>query len=212
MKFINDGYTLHGRIAGYRFSYRPALYDEMVAVTRMLANYPYDESRVMADVVARHRVFEAHVLPMPDDELESIFHVCMGWIPPEEGGDWAKDWEARDAKNLMEGVYLELTAPRYANRSCKHCKLWYYNEETGLPILRGGRLQPRDGVTLCQTPAGCPKGTPENPKSLSPKNRLAWNHFRGCAATNTFPDDPIVQRNARLIRKTMAQAEKKRGR
>lgn len=210
---ILDGYTQHGRIEGYGFSYRPALYDEQLEVMRMLAAYPDDETLVMANAVSRHVIFKATVwLGSSGASLEYLFHVCMGWLSPDEGGDWAKDREARDAKNLMQGVYLELTNPRYANRSCEHCKLWYYNEETGLPILRGGEKQPRDGVTLCQTPAGCPKGTPENPKSLSPKNRLAWNHFRGCAATGTFPDDPIVQRNARLIRKAMAQAEKKRGR
>ncbi len=47
---------------------------------------------------------------------------------------------------------------------------------------------------------GCPKGTPENPKSLSPKNEQAYQHYRECRAVGVWGDDPIVRQNAAVIR------------
>ncbi len=46
---------------------------------------------------------------------------------------------------------------------------------------------------------GCPKGTPEEPRSLSRKNQAAYWHYLQCSATGCFPDDPIVRQNAALI-------------
>ena len=53
----------------------------------------------------------------------------------------------------------------------------------------------------CQDPKrGCPKGTPENPRNLLLCNELAYEHYRECRAVGEFPDDPIVRRNAAIIR------------
>jgi len=49
--------------------------------------------------------------------------------------------------------------------------------------------------------SGCPKGTPENSIELSQKNLQAWHHYQECRAVGNFPDDPIVRRNAALIKR-----------
>ena len=46
---------------------------------------------------------------------------------------------------------------------------------------------------------GCPKGTPEEPLSLSSKNAAALWHFRQCSAVGSWPDDEIVRQNAGII-------------
>lgn len=65
----------------------------------------------------------------------------------------------------------------------------------GQPILRG-----KQGTPPCRTRRGCPKGTPESPKSLSPRNVAAYLHYLECAAAMQFPDDAIVRRNAMICR------------
>lgn len=204
---ILDGYTQHGGIGELTFSYRPALHDERTEVVRMLKS-GLPELHVVDITVNRHVTYHSGL--MLANYKEDVFHVCMGWIPPEFGSDWSKDWEKRDATNLRDGVVLELVHPMYAQRPCELCKKMWFSEETGKIVMRGAVELRREGPTICQTAEGCPKGTPENQKTLSPKNRLAWNHFRGCAATGTFPDDPIVRRNARIIREAMQIAERKR--
>lgn len=52
----------------------------------------------------------------------------------------------------------------------------------------------------CRTNQGCPKGTPENSKELSSKNRQAYEHYLQCKAVGKFPEDAIVYRNAGIIR------------
>ena len=55
-------------------------------------------------------------------------------------------------------------------------------------------------VVPCQTKLGCPKGTPDAGKTLTPENRQAWQHYKECRAVGNFPDDSIVRENAALIR------------
>ena len=106
----------------------------------------------------------------------------------------------------MEGVRLVLTAPRVAFRNCEHCQMYVYDENTGRPFQNppsSGRLilRPRGSDPPCRIPGvGCAKGTPENQKGLSEANRSAWRYDRECRATGIFPDDPIVRRNAAIIR------------
>ncbi len=47
---------------------------------------------------------------------------------------------------------------------------------------------------------GCAKGTPENQKSLSPKNQRAYQHYLECKAVGQFPDNPLVRKHAGIIR------------
>lgn len=57
-------------------------------------------------------------------------------------------------------------------------------------------------------PIGCPKGTPENQKGLSDQNLQALRHYQECKAVGSFPDDPIVRRNARIISQMERQHER----
>lgn len=98
---------------------------------------------------------------------------------------------------------LVLLHPQVAYRDCDHCQKYIYDESTGDVVLN--RLdEPRERDAgcppLCRTKKGCPKGTPENPQSLTPENEMAYQHYRECRAVGEFPDDPVVRRNAAFIR------------
>ena len=107
-----------------------------------------------------------------------------------------------------------LTAPQVAFRDCLQCQQYVYDEATGRPFEHpphSKRLVPRpDGAPPpCRIAGlGCPKGTPENPLSLSDLNREAYRHYRECRATGSFPDDPIVRRNAAIIRREEDRANR----
>ena len=104
------------------------------------------------------------------------------------------------------GVRLILAAPQVAFRDCTLCLKYVYDEASGRPVEHpphSGRLVPRPPAAPppCRLPGlGCPKGTPQNPIALSEINRQALRHYHECRATGSFPDDPIVRRNAALIR------------
>ncbi len=105
----------------------------------------------------------------------------------------------------MEGVELILFHPFVAFRDCEHCQQYLYwedGEEIGQPVKRGDNLVKRNIGSLppCRTPKGCPKGSPEEPKTLTEKNQAAYQHYRECRATGQFPDDAIVRQNATTIR------------
>lgn len=93
--------------------------------------------------------------------------------------------------------------PAVAFRDCQHCLEHIYDEATGEP-LTGPNKQPRKRINgvpppMCQTPVGCPKGTPEQPKTMTPENEQAFWHYKQCKATGRFPDDPLVAENAAII-------------
>lgn len=201
---INDGYTNHGSFDGKRFSYRPALHRERVEFMR-----GHKTQENVVEFINQHVVWKEGLFLGKDQE--ALFLICFGTVPPEHGGDWEPNWESRDSANLWEGVILEVGNPQVARRKCEDCKKWWYNEDTGRVVESGGRklLRPLDVVTLCQTHEGCPKGTPENQKGLSPKNKQAYRHFQECDATRNFPDDPIVRHNARIIRRALKEAARR---
>lgn len=102
---------------------------------------------------------------------------------------------------------LLLFHPVIAFRDCQHCLQHVYWElpddaEYGKPLVRGGNPVKRNKATPppCRTKSGCKKGTPEKPKSLTPKNLEAYEHYRQCRAVGQFPDDAIVKQNAAAIR------------
>lgn len=106
---------------------------------------------------------------------------------------------------------LELLHPAVAFRDCQLCQKYKYNEETGILATWGPDNEPLPrgpkGKPPCRTASGCPKGTPENPLSLSPKNQQAVWHNLQCEAVGCFPDDGLVRRNAALILDARRQAE-----
>lgn len=98
---------------------------------------------------------------------------------------------------------LIMQHPEVAFRDCAHCKAWIYDEDTGLQFKAKGTdlpvPRPKGVKTKCETKDGCPKGTPENSRSLTPKNWQAYEHYKRCKAVGRFPRDGIVERNAGII-------------
>jgi hypothetical protein len=90
-----------------------------------------------------------------------------------------------------------------ANRNCQVCLKYLFDEDTGrIEIGRDGQPEERFFACPppCQTDRGCPKGTPENPKTLSDANEMCYQHYRECRAIGCFPDEAVVRRNAALVR------------
>ena len=132
-------------------------------------------------------------------QLQAIFSAVFAL-------DRSPEAEAADTRNLTSGVRLLLNWPQVASRDCRHCQQFAYDEATGQPCrnrAREGELVPRPAGNLppCRIEGvGCPKGTPDQQNSLNERNRQAYRHYLECRATGNFPDDPIVRRNAVLIR------------
>lgn len=105
---------------------------------------------------------------------------------------------------------LLLEHPKLAARDCSHCLKYDYNQETGdletdpatgEPIERDPEFPaPCRMHAAGKRATGCPKGTPEEPKALTPQNKQAYEFYKECEATNSFPLDPIVRRWAAIIR------------
>lgn len=60
------------------------------------------------------------------------------------------------------------------------------------------------GKPPCRSCPKVPKDAPKVPESaveLSVRNLRAVSHYWECRAVNSFPDDPIVRRNAAIIRR-----------
>ncbi|MCR9231575.1 MAG: hypothetical protein NXI29_11235 [bacterium] len=114
-----------------------------------------------------------------------------------------------------------LLYPQFAVRDCIHCLKYAYNDTPGTEGF--GKVETHNGradgrpnlrhqkhLPLCKTPSGCPKGTPEKQNTLTHRNIQAYLHYLECKAVGSFPDDPIVRRNARLIQRTVDQASEKK--
>ena len=94
---------------------------------------------------------------------------------------------------------------------CETCQKYHFNEQWERTKFRGEWLERRpDQPPRCRTDKGCARGTPERPNTLSAKNAAAYEHYLESRATGQFPDDPIVRRNARLIRMIEDLAEQRR--
>lgn len=97
---------------------------------------------------------------------------------------------------------LQIVHPGIAGRDCGHCQKWLYDEQKGKVVERGGVQveRPAAAPPPCRLHVGCPKGTPEKPKSLSRRNQKAYWHYQQCRAVGRFPRDAIVEQNAAIIR------------
>ena len=107
---------------------------------------------------------------------------------------------------------LLILHPEVAFRSCTDCQMHVYDEKTGeRKTDRSGNPVPRPKGTVapCRVSASaCAKGTPEQSKGISDRNWKAWQHYQECRAVGMFPDDPIVRRNAAIIRAATDAAER----
>lgn len=107
---------------------------------------------------------------------------------------------------------LLLAHPEVAYRPCEACLKYAYDHTTG-KLRRNPdgtpQLRPPGTKAPCETTVKaprdvrqriCPKIAPDAGIELSGRNREALEHYLECRAVGQFPQDPIVARNARLIR------------
>lgn len=217
---ICDGYTFEGRITDGQFTvrirYRPMLTQERRQFVSAFRGWP------IGDLLAPGCVWlSRHLLAIsPDMTLSEMYFqdrlmfasvrsVLVGVAGPD-GVDWTPRWEYDDVQNLRSGVHLDVLNPRLARRSCADCQKWWYDEDTGERLkISGIEIErPIEAGLPCQTEDGCAIGTPDRQKRLSPRNRAAYDHFRECEAVHSFPDDPIVRRNALVIRNAISSARR----
>lgn len=100
-------------------------------------------------------------------------------------------------------MLLILEHPEVAWRDCDHCQQFFYTPDGKVATWANGTQFRKRGpkeLPPCRTASGCPKGTPEAPKSLNLVNLQAYIHYQECRAVGQFPDDAIVRQNARIIR------------
>lgn len=104
-------------------------------------------------------------------------------------------------------MWLLFAHPEVAGRSCHDCHTWLYDgdgkitQRAGKPVRR-----PLGVITPCVNCPKIPDGVVKdwhNAESLTEKNSAAFVHYIECRAVGRFPDDPIVARNAAVIRKVM---------
>jgi len=216
---LRDGYTLNGSISlggkELRLLYRPMLNHDIRSAAK--------EAKWLSGTAGKEVIRSAALgqIMACDSELESVIHE--GGTPELIPALWrlvtgqdtppfqSPRWELESALNLYQGTALRILHPEVATRDCGACKIWWYDQTTGRICKRNGKNQrrPEDQELPCELPGGCPKGTPQNQKSLSEYNRLALEHFVRCDAVGLFPSDPLVQRNAAIIRKAMRDAQGK---
>lgn len=117
-------------------------------------------------------------------------------------------------------MWLKLLHPNVAERSCEHCQIYMYHHESGRLVLNSDgtpRQRPRNSKPPCVATEGrpdevrarvCPKISPTAGVELNVRNVEAVNHYLECRAVGVFPDDPIVRRNAAIIRNVMDEHDR----
>lgn len=104
--------------------------------------------------------------------------------------------------------------PEIARRSCDDCIRFMYDDtpqRMGEIRLRGGEPIPRlkSQKPSCGWCPKIPRGVeprPSNAVELSEKNHQAYLFHVECRAVRSWPDDPIVRRNAAIIERVEAMA------
>jgi hypothetical protein len=98
-----------------------------------------------------------------------------------------------------------------ASRSCGDCQTFLYMDSPERfapePHTRGGKpmRRPAGSRTPCsycpKQPGDVPdrKRSPETAVELTPRNWLAYRHYRECKAVGEFPADDLVRRDAAII-------------
>jgi hypothetical protein len=104
-------------------------------------------------------------------------------------------------------VSLYYRHPAHFSLSCETCQKFVQKDgvlvrhpaRTGPPLERQPG-QPTPCATCPKIPEDAPERTRRFARELSPRNLAAFKHYRECAAVGRFPDDPIVRRNAAIIK------------
>lgn len=114
---------------------------------------------------------------------------------------------------------LLLDHPEVATRPCECCLLFMYEHKTGkLERDKEGKpvRRPPHSKAPCQRGEKesrevrariCPKISPNAGVELNEQNKQALEHYYECRATNQFESDPIVRRNAAIIREFLDAEE-----
>lgn len=220
---ICDGYSRFISFDGRQAVIRPVTPLEEKTISQTLLHFSADEeiaTQIIQETIWKKIEVDCGFETWMDKEIEFLFRVIMGWNEPEVGAE-KPGWLRKESQNLFDGVYVAVKYPKVATRSCADCKKWWYNEDTGKPEFRRKYdpekqefqkiylKRPEDSVTLCETRQGCPKGNPDSPIELSPRNKMAWDHYRQCKATNIFPNDAMVAHNAAIISRAIEAANRK---
>lgn len=197
---ISDGYNKFAQIGEERIEYRPALRHERIDLFRRCSFLSEHESFAILNEELSHRILSSFEAKIDSPLWWAALRCVLGQEP--------KTTENDDARNLSEGVRLHAQFPFLTTLGCETCKTWWVDPLTGEVTERGGKpmLRPPEAVLLCETRSGCPKGTPDAPKTLSPQNQQALRHYLECKATHSFPEDAIVKHNAVIIEKGLYRA------
>ena len=110
-------------------------------------------------------------------------------------------------------MWLLLSHPETAARTCDECKLWIFDIETGRLVRDRGTDEPIARPTNCRMPClSCPKCSGE-PRIRTPDtgrqadftrcNRLTWRLYWEEQASHG-PTDDIMRKNFGIIHETLA--------
>jgi hypothetical protein len=204
-EIIGDGYDWIGDVDGRKFVYRPMLSRERrvsIEIMKSLGDTPgFDYA---SSVILKHLCLgfdKSHVNKMllcSPETWESLWLTICGL---QGEGSFFDGWESSTSDNLRSGVRLFVKNPKLAKRSCDECRKYWY-DENGERVTYNGKYIERvdESPVACDTTFGCLAGHYLNQLRLTPVNKMAYLHFQDCQATGNFPDDPIVARNARIIK------------
>ncbi len=100
------------------------------------------------------------------------------------------------------------------SRSCNDCVTWLYDDDGNVSKRCGvPNRRPKGVPTPCfkcpKIPSGAAPPDRSNAVELTERNFAAYVHYLECRAVGQFPADPIVRRNARILRAIQDEAEQK---
>jgi hypothetical protein len=145
-------------------------------------------------------------VPLTAEGLAGLGGEWLGWVfAVVTGTDDLAATRAREQTRdqaLLAGIRLVRTAPGVAWRDCADCQRHVYDEQTGERALFQGVPVPRPAGTQapCRIPhVGCPQGTPEASRRLTPELWTLWQFDRQCRAVHQPAPSPEAARVSLLI-------------